>query len=54
MVTQRRKNVENKTMVEAIERLLSTTRDYMIHMFELENNVARIFQNRLCLIKKTW
>jgi hypothetical protein len=26
-------NTENETKVEAIERSLSTTRDYMLHMF---------------------
>jgi hypothetical protein len=54
MVTQRRKNVEDKTKVEAIKRLLSNNKKRLRASYVLNrNNVARMLQSRLCLIKKT-
>jgi hypothetical protein len=54
MVTQRRKNVKNKTKVEAIERLLSNNKKRLRASYVLiRNNAARILQRRLCLVKKT-
>jgi hypothetical protein len=53
MVTQRRKNVEDKTKVEASERLLSNNKKRLRASYVLiRNNVARMLQSRLCLIKK--
>jgi hypothetical protein len=54
MFTQWRKNIENETKVDAIERLLSNNKKRIRASYVfIRNNAARMLQSRLCLIKKT-